>query len=149
MPDLQAYDYWRARAEQTVRGRDDYKERYECQYRRAEGYYRDLAAAREKARKWEWVARDIAAAFATKDAILTDALARYQSADEATTSHVDDPPDDGEYSEYPECEDCNNTGHPWIEGCDREHSGYDLRSWCGCPQGQDMAAAEQLADEEK
>ena len=37
----------------------------------------ELAAAREEARKWEWVARDIAGAFDTKDAILADALARY------------------------------------------------------------------------
>jgi hypothetical protein len=52
MPDLQAYDYWHARAEQTERGRDDYKERYEFQYERAEGYYRDLIVAREKTEFW-------------------------------------------------------------------------------------------------
>lgn len=55
----------------------------------------------------------------------------------------------GDEDEYPECADCRNTGHPWVDGCDMEHSGYDHRFWCDCPQGQDMKAANQSADKKK
>lgn len=34
------------------------------------------------------------------------------------------------------CEVCHDTGHPWIDGCDAEHSGYDYRVWCVCAVGQ-------------
>ena len=43
--------------------------------------------------------------------------------------------------EYPECEDCRNTGHPWTEGAEQGMSGSDYRYFCDCEQGRDMKAA--------
>ena len=49
-----------------------------------------------------------------------------------------------EADEYPDCENCRNTGHPWIDA--GELSGYDYRVYCDCEQGQAMKAEAELTE---
>ena len=63
----------------------------------------------------------------TEDEVLADLKAR------AEEGSGDD--------EYPECEDCRNTGHPWTECAEQGMSGSDYRYFCDCEQGRDMKAA--------
>ena len=48
-------------------------------------------------------------------------------------------------NEFPDCGNCRNTGYPWIDGCDLEHSGHDYRVYCPCEIGQELKRRHQAS----